>query len=265
MPEFRCDEIVTIASGFTTSNFLKYLLIDDHFYNTPRAMERTCNQYDNYSRTAPKIFVGEWASQEGRPTPDLNAALGDAAWLTGLERNSDVVLLEAYAPMLVNVNPGASQWPTNLIGYDALHSYGSPSYYVQEMFSRHHGDVVLPATLTTTGNGSQVYASVTRDSGTGAIYLKVVNAAGEVQPVSITIKGAGGLESTGEALVLTSGSPQDTNTLSDPSNIVPETTTAHNLGQSFEYRFKPYSVTVLQMNVGHEHHEPPGDGDDERD
>ena len=240
-------------------------LIDDHFYNTPRAMERTSNQYDNYSRTAPKIFVGEWASQEGRPTPDLNAALGDAAWLTGLERNSDVVLLEAYAPMLVNVNPGASQWPTNLIGYDALHSYGSPSYYVQEMFSRHHGDVVLPMTLTTTGNGSQVYASVTRDSGTGAIYLKVVNAAGEVQPVSITIKGAGGLESTGEALVLTSGSPQDTNTLSDPRNIVPETTTAHNLGQSFEYRFKPYSVTVLQINVGHEHHEPPGDGDDERD
>ena len=240
-------------------------LIDDHFYNTPRAMERTSNQYDNYSRTAPKIFVGEWASQEGRPTPDLNAALGDAAWLTGLERNSDVVLLEAYAPMLVNVNPGASQWPTNLIGYDSLHSYGSPSYYVQEMFSRHHGDVVLPMTLTTTGNGSQVYASVTRDSGTGAIYLKVVNAAGEVQPVSITIKGAGGLESTGEALILTSGSPQDTNTLSDPRNIVPETTTAHNLGQSFEYRFKPYSVTVLQINVGHEHHEPPGDGDDERD
>jgi alpha-L-arabinofuranosidase len=240
-------------------------LIDDHFYNTPRAMARTSNQYDTYSRTAPKVFVGEWASQEGRPTPDLNAALGDAAWLTGLERNSDVVLLEAYAPMLVNVNPGASQWPTNLIGYDALHSYGSPSYYVQEMFSRNHGDVVLPTTLTTTGNGSQVYASVTRDSGTGAIYLKVVNAAGEVQPVSVTIKGAGGLDSTGEALVLTSDSPQDTNTLSDPRKIVPETTTAHDLGQSFEYRFQPYSVTVLRLDAGHEHHEPPGDGDDERD
>jgi alpha-L-arabinofuranosidase len=85
-------------------------LIDDHFYSTPRAMARTSNQYDTYSRTAPKVFVGEWASQEGRSTPDLNAALGGAAWLTGLERNSDVVLLEAYAPMPVNVNPGASQW-----------------------------------------------------------------------------------------------------------------------------------------------------------
>jgi alpha-L-arabinofuranosidase len=70
--------------------------------------------------------VGEWASQEGRPTPDLHAALGDAAWLTGLELNADVAIMEAYAPLLVNVNPGASIWPTNLIGYDALRSYGCP-------------------------------------------------------------------------------------------------------------------------------------------
>jgi hypothetical protein len=139
-------------------------LIDDHFYNTPRAMARTSNQYDGYSRTAPKIFVGEWASQEGRPTPDLNAALGDAAWLTGLERNSDVVLLEAYAPMLVNVNPGGSQWPTNLLGYDALHSYGSPSYYVQQMFARNHGDVVLPATQYSPGQGASDGTSSTVSS-----------------------------------------------------------------------------------------------------
>jgi alpha-L-arabinofuranosidase len=229
-------------------------LIDDHFYNTPRAMERTSNQYDSYSRTAPKIFVGEWASQEGRPTPDLNAALGDAAWLTGLERNSDVVLLEAYAPMLVNVNPGASQWPTNLIGYDALHSYGSPSYYVQQMFSRNHGDVVLPATLTSPGSGSQVYASVTRDSRNGTIYLKVVNAANEVQPVSVTIDGGRAVDSTGEAIVLTSASPQDTNTLDNPTKIVPRTAVAHDLGQSFVYRFQPNSVTVLRIGADRHQH-----------
>jgi alpha-L-arabinofuranosidase len=229
-------------------------LIDDHFYNTPRAMERTSNQYDNYSRTAPKIFVGEWASQEGRPTPDLNAALGDAAWLTGLERNSDVVLLEAYAPMLVNVNPGASQWPTNLIGYDALHSYGSPSYYVQQMFSRNHGDVVLPAILTAPGSGSQVYASVTRDSRNRTIYLKVVNAADEVQPVSVAINGGRAVDSTGEAVVLASANPQDTNTLSNPTKIVPMTTLAQDLGQSFVYRFQPNSVTVLRIGVGNQQH-----------
>jgi Alpha-L-arabinofuranosidase C-terminal domain len=163
--------------------------------------------------------------------------------------------------MLVNVNPGASQWPTNLIGYDALESYGSPSYYVQKMFSRNHGEVVLPATLTTTGSGSQLYESVTRDSRTGPIYLKVVNAASEVQPVQVTIRGVGGIEPAGNAVVLTADSPQDTNTLSDPRKIVPVTTRADGLGQTFEYRFKPYSITVLEIGVRHEHYESHGDAD----
>ena len=92
--------------------------------------------------------MGEWASTEGSPTPTLQAALGDAAWLTGLERNSDLVVLEAYAPLLVNVNPGARQWGTNLIGYDAMTSFGSPSYWVQTMFAHNTGNVTLPTTFT---------------------------------------------------------------------------------------------------------------------
>jgi alpha-N-arabinofuranosidase len=121
------------------------------------------------------------------------------------------------------------------------------------MFSRNHGDVVLPATLTAPG-GAQVYASVTRDSRNGTIYLKVVNAADEVQPVSVTIEGGHAADSTGEAIVLTSASPQDTNTLDNPTKIVPRTTIAHNLGQSFVYRFQPNSVTVLRIGAGHRQH-----------
>ncbi len=119
-------------------------VIDDHYYRSAREMERDSGHYDSYNRKGPKIFVGEWASTEGSPTPTLNAALGDAAWMTGMERNSDVVVISSYAPLLVNVNPGARQWGTNLIGYDALSSFGSPSYYAQQMFSRNRGDVVLP-------------------------------------------------------------------------------------------------------------------------
>jgi alpha-L-arabinofuranosidase len=119
-------------------------LVDDHFYRSARAMERDIHHYDKSSRTGPKIFVGEWATQEGAPTPDLNAALADAAWLTGLERNSDLVIMSCYAPLLVNVNRGARQWPTNLIGYDSLNSFGSPSYYAQKMFNENRGDTVLP-------------------------------------------------------------------------------------------------------------------------
>ena len=122
-------------------------MVDDHYYRTARDMERDVHHYDAADRTGPKIFVGEWASTEGSPTPTLQAALGDAAWLTGMERNSDLIPIECYAPLLVNVNPGARQWGTNLIGYDALNSFGSPSYHVQAMFGQNRGDVSLPVQI----------------------------------------------------------------------------------------------------------------------
>ncbi len=81
-------------------------------------MEEDATHYDRYSRTGPKTFVGEWATREGSPTTNLNAALGDAAWMTGMERNSDVVVMASYAPLFVNVNPGAMEWPSDLVGYD---------------------------------------------------------------------------------------------------------------------------------------------------
>ena len=122
-------------------------VVDDHYYRSAAEMARDATHYDGYDRKGPKIFVGEWASVEGKPTPTMQAALGDAAWLTGLERNSDLVVLESYAPLLVNVNPRASQWDTNLIGLNAVGSFNSPSYYVQQMFAANTGDTVLPATL----------------------------------------------------------------------------------------------------------------------
>jgi alpha-L-arabinofuranosidase len=148
-------------------------LYDDHFYRGARQLFSLANQYDKpQGAPLPQIsfagggwngrqpdgmstFVGEWATQEGRPTPDLNAALSDVAFVMGLERNADAVRMECYAPLLVNVNPPdrdrgypqAWQWGTNLIGYDALHSFGSPSYYAQAMLAQNRGDVVLPAKL----------------------------------------------------------------------------------------------------------------------
>ena len=227
-------------------------IIDEHYYLGPQSFENDVHHYDSYKRTGPKIFVGEWASQEGFPTPNLHAALGDAAWLTGLERNSDIVILESYAPLLVNVNPGASQWPTNLIGYDALQSYGSPSYYVQVMFSKYHGDVVLPTTLTSTG-GSKVYASVTRDSGDGTIYLKVVNAAADPQPVHVNLNGVSEVSSSGTAVILTSTTPSASNKPGETDKAVPVSSRVNGLGRAFDYNFAPFSVTVLQIDSGHGH------------
>jgi alpha-L-arabinofuranosidase len=123
-------------------------LYDDHGYPHPQDMLRMVNRYDHYSPDQPKVFFGEWATQDGKPTPTMRAALCDAAWLTGLQRDCDTVQMNCYAPLLVNVNPGAWQWPTNLIGYNATSSFGSPSYYAQAMYSRAWGDTVLPVTLT---------------------------------------------------------------------------------------------------------------------
>jgi alpha-L-arabinofuranosidase len=135
-------------------------IIDEHYYPSVADMESMAFKYDSYPRTGPKIFVGEWASQDRQtnwtepanvaPTPTMNAALGDAAWMTGMERNSDIVEMESYAPLLVNVNPGARQWPQNLIGYDALSSFGSPSYFVQVMFASNHGDTEIPVSVKAT-------------------------------------------------------------------------------------------------------------------
>ena len=110
------------------------------------------SQYDKYDRNGSKIFVGEWATREGAPTTNLNAALGDAAWMTGMERNADLIIMSCYAPLFVNVNtatataPKAWQWDSDLIGYNALNSYGSPSYYVQQLFGITSGDKIVPVT-----------------------------------------------------------------------------------------------------------------------
>ena len=123
-------------------------VIDNHHYMSPNAAIRNTHLYDNADRSGPKIFEGEWASQERGTqrglTPSFRCALSDAAFLTGLERNADIVIMTCYAPLFTRVNSGGSQWRTNLIGYDSLTSFGSPSYYVQKMFFNAKGDKVIP-------------------------------------------------------------------------------------------------------------------------
>jgi alpha-L-arabinofuranosidase len=160
-------------------------VVDDHYYRSARAMEGDVHHYDKADRGGPKIFVGEWASMEGSPTPTMNAALGDAAWLTGLERNQDLVVMEAYAPLLVNVNRGARQWQTDLIGYDALNSFGSPSYYVQSMFANNHGDVVLPVDIEVAPDTNAV-----EFTGKGGIGIGTWKTQAEYKDIKVTHDGA---------------------------------------------------------------------------
>lgn len=117
-------------------------LIDEHYYNNPDWFIWNSNKYDNYDRNGAKIFVGEYAVTSGTGNGNLRGAIGEAAWMTGMERNSDVVVMSAYAPLLCNSNHKA--WPVNLINFDSHRWFGLPSYYVQEMFSNNSGTNVLP-------------------------------------------------------------------------------------------------------------------------
>jgi alpha-N-arabinofuranosidase len=201
--------------------------------------------YDKRDRTGPKIFVGEWATREGEPTPNLEAALGDAAWMTGMERNSDLIIMASYAPLLVNVNPGGMQWATDLIGYDALTSYGSPSYWAQVMFGSYLGTEVVDANLA--NSGPRVYASATRDERQRKLYVKVVNAASEEATLNITLGGVSNLGHDATLITLSGKTPNATNSITHPDAVAPVTREIQVTGAKFRQSFAPYSINVLEL------------------
>ena len=222
-------------------------VIDDHFYRTAQEFFEDTHHYDNTDRKGPKIFVGEWATREGSPTPDMGAALADAAWLTGLERNSDIVIMASYAPLFINVNPGASQWVPDLIGYDALQSYGSPSYYAQVMFSNNLGNEVPASTLS--GVHPLLFTSVTRDTSNRMLYVKVVNASSKAQPLEIHLTGKDKPAATATVTTLSGNSTAETNSIADPTRIVPVQSRVSDVFTDWRQTFPPYSIQVIGITL----------------
>jgi alpha-N-arabinofuranosidase len=233
-------------------------VVDEHYYRSvDEFLRMSPDHYERYDRAgSPEIFVGEWGafedvapwdrrSRDLAPTPSMKAAIGDAAFMTAMERNADLVVMHCYAPLLVNVNPGGRQWRPNLIGYDALRSFGSPSYHAFRMFSRNLGDVVLGASLT----GTPLLTSVTRDTKTGAIIVKHVNPQATPQPVTIEIKGVRSVGATATSTVLAASGPAETNSLAEPEKVVPVTAKVEGVRPTFTYTFPANSVTVLRIDA----------------
>ncbi len=222
-------------------------VVDDHFYERAAHFFKDTTHYDQTDRNGPKIFVGEWATREGVPTPNFGAALGDAAWMTGLERNSDIVVMASYAPLLTNVNAGGLQWETDLIGYDALNSYGSPSYYAQVMFNKYLGSEIVKGELS--GANERVFYSATYSPDKGTLYLKLVNASSTSQPITLQLQGEDHWQKEGKVTRLSAHSTQETNTLTDPEHIKPVVSEVKNVSGSFEYALAPYSIDVLELKT----------------
>jgi alpha-N-arabinofuranosidase len=218
-----------------------------HFYRTAQQFYEDVHRYDSYDRSGPKILVGEWATREGSPTTNLGAALGDAAWMTGLERNSDIVVMASYAPLFTNVTVGAMQWPNDLIGYDALTSYGSPSYYAQVMFSTHLGDQILDAKLDTVN--PRLFDSATYDSKTHRLHLKLVNASSTAQSVQINLTGATHVHPKATLTTLSGKTTQQTNSITDPTRIVPVGSSIANASPTFTHTLPKYSIQILDIDL----------------
>ena len=248
-------------------------VVDEHYYRNSWDMWENASQYDKYDRNGPKIFVGEWATREGAPTTNLNAALGDAAWMTGMERNSDLIIMSCYAPLFVNVSKDsvtgkrAWQWDSDLIGYDALNSYGSPSYYVQKLFSHYLGNKIVPVTVanipmqkaplskrdSAEGKAPKsvptIFYSSTLNDTTGVLYLKVVNTTSKTQSVKINLDGISKVAPDAALIVVKGDKPEETNTITEREKIIPLTETIKGIKKSFSRKLDPYSVSIFEIKT----------------
>lgn len=120
-------------------------IVDEHYYSTPEFFIQNAGKYDDYDRNGPGIYVGEYAVTQGCGQGNLRAAVGEAAFMIGMERNSDIVRMASYAPLFANLN--YKKWNPDLINFDSSRCYGLPSYYVQRLFSENRGEIVLPMTV----------------------------------------------------------------------------------------------------------------------
>jgi alpha-N-arabinofuranosidase len=221
-------------------------VVDDHYYKPINEMLDFVHHYDNAPRNGPKIFVGEWATLSGSPTPNFGGALADAAWMTSMERNSDLIVMSAYAPLLVNVNPGASQWGTNLIGFNAETTYASPSYYAQALFAGHLGDGTAKTMLD--GGGKRFYYSATVSSNDHVLHLKLVNASNEDQPLTIELKGMTGARQA-RMSSLHAATYEATNSIRNPEFIHPVETSLHLSGETWRHAVPALTIEVIDVSL----------------
>jgi len=228
---------------------LKPDIVDEHFYRKHTWFSENASRYDSYARHEPKVFVGEYAAMShGVGNPDnrnnLECALAEAAFMTGLERNADVVVMTAYAPLAGHLD--AWQWKPNLIWFDNLTVYGTPNYYVQKLFSTNRGDSVMPVKLDSTEG--TLFVTACRDKAAGQVIIKVVNIAGQPMEATVDLQGVGLVDSQGQVTVL-AGQPADENSVEAPTKVAPVSDTMTHAGSRFTYTFKPYSLTVLRLTV----------------
>jgi alpha-L-arabinofuranosidase len=233
---------------------MKADFLDEHYYRSPEWFTQNARRYDNYDRKGPKIFAGEYAAQSVQTvSPDnknnWKCALSEAAFMTGVERNADVVNMASYAPLFAHVE--GWQWTPNLIWFDNLNSYGTPDYYVQKLFSNNKGTNIIAMTQNNQVIAGQdsLYASVVLDKRSNEIVLKIVNTDDREQERNVVIEGASSLANTAMVTVLKAGTLDDMNSLTEPVKIKPVDREISVRGKTISLTLAPYSVNVVRVKM----------------
>lgn len=228
-------------------------IIDEHYYRSPQWFRENADRYDSYDRKGPKIFAGEYAAQGvAIASPDnknnWETALAEAAFMTGLERNAEVVTLTSYAPLMAHAE--GWQWTPDMIWFNNLNAYGTPNYYVQKMYATNKGTHVIP--VTQNGNTligqDELYASAVLDSDEGAVVLKLVNTSASEKLVNLNFNGKD-LKNTAKVLVLKSDNSSTENSFSDPKRISPVEEDLKIESNKVEYAIAPNSFYVVRISV----------------
>jgi alpha-N-arabinofuranosidase len=235
-------------------------IVDEHCYSQPAWFLANTHRYDSYDRNGPKVFMGEYAAQSVQTLStknrnNLETAIAEAAYLTGLERNADVVRMASYAPLFAHVD--AWQWTPDLIWVDNLSVVPTANYYVQQFFSRNRGDRILPTdvqtevgrTPGTTGKQSQLFASATRENTSGEIILKVVNAANAAAKAEIELETALTIAKRAETTVLQGANGAAMNLFDQPRTVAPVASAIQTASRSFHHTFPANSMTVMRLKA----------------
>jgi alpha-L-arabinofuranosidase len=254
-------------------------IVDEHYYRPPQWFLENATRYDaqsrtlslpNGPRTGPRVFAGEFAAHDRNRRATLRAAISEAAFMTGLVRNSDLVTMSSYAPLFAKA--GAFQWQPDLIWFDNTRVYGTASYHVQALFARHRPDVVLPVNvegeavhlpplpdreIATYGatplppyhpaSLPAVFAVAGRDDRAGQWVLFLVNPYAEPRFATVEFRGAAGATTQAIATLLTSANADDANSFDEPRRVVPRDESFPVTGGSFTRLLPANSLTVLRL------------------
>lgn len=233
---------------------LKADILDEHYYKAPDWFLKNAKRYDEYDRNGPKIFAGEYASHSkgvgnSENINNWQSALSEAAFMTGLERNADVVHMASYAPLFAHAE--GWQWTPDLIWFNNLQSYGTPSYYVQKLYSLNKGTHVVPMTLNNEIAAGQngLYANACIDSVAKEVIIKIVNTGATPQIGEVAIEGVKKLAANATAAVLKNGDLQQANSFEQPAGISPQQETIKLKGKKVPVTLTPYSFQVIKVKM----------------